>query len=171
MGSLFRELAPKDLHAHLRYIASGHLATNRAELFFGESAIGIPVVRKTFMSKRDRIGLLLRSSSLGRAALDQAFEELNRRGQALSVRRSTKLKLVSQCLPYWPVSDATYPAQAVAILRLVCAILAMNWPLNMTLVYVEPNVDGSLPGTLDRGAAWRTGRALGRITNRIIGGN
>ena len=170
MSSLFRELAPKDLHAHLRYIASGHRSIERAEFFLGEPAIVIPVLRKTFKRKPNRIGLLLRSSSLGRAALDQAFEELDSRGQLVAVRKSAKLKLVSQCMPYWPVSDSTYPAQAVAILQLVCDILAMSWPPQMTLAYVDPNVDSSLPGTLDRGATWRAGRAVGRIASHIIRG-
>ena len=170
MPSLFRKLAPKDLHAHLRYIASDHLSIDRAELYLGEPTIEIPVLRMTFKRKPDRIGLLLRSSSLGRAALDQAFEELDSRGQAVTVRRSAKLRLVSQCMPYWPVAEATYPAQAVAILRLVCDILAMSWPPQMMLAYVDSNVDGSLPGTLDRGAAWRTGRAIGRIAGQIIRG-
>jgi hypothetical protein len=170
MGSVFRNVSPEELQAHLRYVASGALPSKHATLLLGNPVIEVPVLHESFVRISDRLILALRSGSIGRSALDEFIEALRSTGQQFKVRRSAKLKLVSQCLPYWSVSDTTFPAQAVSVLRNLYDILGRTWPPSITVSYPTFDAADELPGTRDRDLAGEAGRAIGRAVGRILGG-
>ena len=170
MPDVFRELAPQDLHPHLRYIADGRLRSNRAEVLLGEHPVVIPALRFTYQRMPNRLGLLLRSSSLGRDALERALDVLQSAGHSLKVRRSAKLRLLSQCMPYWSASDPMCTVHAVAVLSSVCKILGLAWPPSIAVAYMTKELDMTLPGTLDRGSAWSIGFTVGRAVGGLLGG-
>ena len=136
----------------------------------GQPAMAIPVLRFVYKNLPDRIGLLVRTSSVGRDVLAKLVPLLESEGQVMKVRKSTRLKLISQCTPHWSVSDATYTSQAVGILRTVCQILEDPWPVDLSVRYVANQVDDSLPGVPDRGRAGNLGYSLGRMVSKLVGG-
>ena len=171
MPSIFRKLAPQDLHAHLRYFASTDTKSHQAEIVLGSPPVEFPVLLLRYRRIPHRIGLLVRVSSVGRNAMDRFFDHLQAQGGDFKVRRSAKIKLVSQITLRWQLADELYPASIVGALRTVWDILGHHWPPTVDFVYPLAQVGASLPGTLERDFAWKAGHTIGRIAGRIIGGN
>lgn len=171
MPSIFRKLAPQDLHAHLRYFASTDSKSHRAEILLGPPPVEFPVLLFRYRRLPNRIGLLIRSSSVGRGAMDKLFDHLQSEGGDFKIRRSAKLRLVSQITLRWPIADGLYPAAVVAALRKVWDILGRQWPPTIEFIYPLAHVRESLPGTLEHGLGWKVGYALGRVAGRVVGDN
>jgi hypothetical protein len=169
--TVFSELAPQDLHAHVRYVATKLPRNARVELSLNDGAVVIPIVKRAARHKNNVIRLVIRSGSVGRAALDRIVESLNAESHQLWFRKSAKLKLVSQCAPYWPVSDPALPLHVVAVLKLVCRETGHEWPPHLALHYPIYEVDETLPGRLRQDPFWRAGRAVGRAIGRLVKGS
>jgi hypothetical protein len=158
------------VHAHLRHFVESEMPSHAAEIVLDPAGVGIPIVRHAYKSKPDSLGLLIRTSSVGRDRLHKIAGHLQSKGQSLKLRRSAKLRLLSQCNVCWPVSDATYPAQAVHILQVISGVLECPWPLELSIVYEAVEVNTSLPGVMDRGKAGNLGYSLGKMIGRIVRG-
>ena|SRR5690606_30963807 len=89
MGAVFERLTPDDLHAHIRYVA-GSMPSHRAEIVLGAQGVEIPILRQTYARLPNRLGLLLRVSSLGRPALDQVVRSVQVQGIDLKLRKSAR---------------------------------------------------------------------------------
>ena len=170
MGATFRNVSPEDLQTHLRFIASGALPSQRAELLLGTPAIEVPVLHQRLQRQPDRLTIALRSGSIGRSALDEIVESIQSSGQPYKVRRSAKLKIVSQCLPYWSVTDSDFSSTVIGVLSKLWGILEREWPPEVTVTYAEFDLKESLPGVRDPDRAWEAGRAIGRAVRRILRG-
>lgn len=168
---IFRQLKPRDVHAHLRHFVQSGMASHGAKIVIAPVNVEIPIVRQIYKTKADCIGLLIRTSSVGREPLERIARLLESDGQSLKLRKSAKLKLLSQCTAFWPISEATYPAQAVDVLRKLCGALDQTWPTDIGIQYQDTHVSGLLPGVPDRGRAGNLGYALGRRLGRILGGS
>ena len=165
---IFRELQPSDLHAHIRYIVESQTVSHGAMIIMDQPPIEIPILRFTYKSLTDRIGLLFRTSSVGRTRLKKLVEYLDSQSQPMKIRKSTKLKLISQCTPYWPISETTYPAKAVHVLQAMCQIAERPWPVEFSIYYENHKMTNLLPGTPDRGRAGNAGYLLGRAVGKIM---
>ena len=170
MGAIFTDLTPKDLNAHCHYIAKKLASSDRVELTLGEAAIEIPIVKRSYKRKIDTIGLLIRSGSVGRVGLDRIVDSLKLESHDLKLRKSAKLKIVSQCTTYWPVNDVALSLHFVAVLKLICQETKLIWPPKLTLNYPVYEVDETLPGTLRLDPIWKAGHRLGRAIGRVIKG-
>jgi hypothetical protein len=163
-------LTPKDLNAHCHYIARKFAFSDRVALTLGEVAIEIPIVKRTYKRKVDSIGLLIRSGSVGRVGLDRIVDSLKLKSHDLKLRKSAKLRLISQCTPYWQVDDASLPLHFVSVLKLICQETGLEWPPKLSLNYPVYEVDETLPGTLKLDPLWKAGHSVGRAIGRIIKG-
>lgn len=170
MGALFTDLTPKDLHAHCHYIAEIIAPSERVELTMGEKSLEIPFVKRTYKRKADNIGLLIRSGSVGREGLDRIVASLKLESYDLRLRKSAKLKIVSQCTPYWAVDDESMPLHMVAVLKPICRETGHEWLPKLSLNYPVFEIDETLPGTLKIDPLWRAGRSVGRVIGRIVKG-
>ena len=170
MGAIFTDLKPKDLNAHCHYIASKFASNDRVELTLGEAAIEIPIIKRTYKRKVDSIGLLIRSGSVGRVELDRIVDSLKLESHDLKLRKSAKLKMVSQCTPFWTVDDPSLPLQFVGVLKLICQETGLEWPPKFSLNYPVYEVDETLPGTLKLDPLWKAGQSIGRVIGSIIKG-
>ena len=168
--TVFSELTPQDLHPHLRYVAAKLPGNVRVELSLNDGAVVIPIIKRAG-HKDNAVRLLIRSGSVGRAALDRIVESLKIESHSLWFRKSVKRKLVSQCAPYWPVSDPALPFHAVAVLKLVCRETGHEWPPQLALHYPILEVDETLPGRLRQDPFWRAGRTVGRTIGRLVKGS
>jgi hypothetical protein len=170
MTPIFTDVTPKDLHAHVRYISQRYHPNKRVELALGGTGVVLPIVKYTYQRKRPIVAMHIRSGSVGRGALDRIVGSLKAREQQMRLRKSAKLRLVSQCAPYWPADDVTLPRKIVSVLELVCQETATVWPATMLLAYPTLEVDETLPGTLRTDPFWRAGRAVGRVIGQFVKG-
>lgn len=162
----YHGLRPQDLQRHFI-----HLADSLPDRGFIEVACAdfvIPCQKKDYKKKETKIFIRFRVSDFGRPLLDRLFEVFSEQDYDLKVRRSAKLKLMSQFSIGLPVSD-TLPIVAVAVLRTLCDNCDITWPTKFICAYVADQFDPDLPGefTMDS-PFWRAGHTLGKVAGNIM---
>jgi hypothetical protein len=167
-GAVFENLAPHDLHAHVNYLRAILDGPTQAELFLGNSPIGIPIVKRVYKRRPSQIGLLVRSGSVGRVPMDRIVASLQSAGHDLRFRRSAKQRLVSQCTVLWAEDSVLLPNEMISALRVISTEVGEPWPPRLSLQYPRHDLDESLPGELRQTSAYRTGRAIGRFAGRVL---
>jgi hypothetical protein len=114
--------------------------------------------------------LLLRSGSVGRDALNRLHSLLISEPYELRIRRSAKLKVLSNCEVVLPITDISFPLKAVTILRKVCDELDLGWPVTFAVGYANQELQMDLPGTFsNRNIFWKAGFATGRFFGKLVG--
>ena len=165
----FEDLAPEQLHAHIRYLGTELGDRSWIEIELGSSGVVVPASKRVYKRKSPTVTLLLRTSSVGRQPLERMFETLSGESYEIRVRRSAKKKFLSQCKVVLSSGDPTYPLKAVSILRTISCHLDIEWPPNFAVGYIDQEVANGLPGKYRHNSlAWRAGYAIGRTVGEIL---
>ena len=110
-----------------------------------------------------------RVSSIGKPNLDRLYEIFIRESYDVRVRRSAKLKLMSQFSVVLPIQD-TFPIEAISVLRELCVEMNIEWSQKFSIGYAADETNSDLPGNFELAnpfwkAGYSMGKTIGKITN------
>ncbi len=157
---------PQGLHAHLRYLADA--LPHKASIEISCAGCVIPCQKEHYKTKRSAVSFRFRVSSLGRANLDHLHKQFSKEAYDTRIRRSPKLKLMSQFSLVLPITD-TFPIEGTSVFRKICDETGIDWPPDIEIGYAINQTNQELPGELIfDDPFWKAGRSLGKRLNRMV---
>ncbi len=165
----FEGLQPEQMNAHVRHLANKMSAGSRIEVEISSIGVHIPIIKREYKTKAPRLMVLIRTSDVGRPALNQLHSTLVAGNCKLWERRSAKKRILSQVGVLFSIDDNVFPLQCVSILRLVCESLGIAWPQQLAVGYTATELNRSLPGRLtSNDLGWRAAHAAGRAIGKAL---
>lgn len=82
---------------------------------------------------------------MGRENLEALYKTFSKEGYHLRLRRSPKLKLLSQFMISLPCEDTMFPVEACAVLRKICDQMNVEWPTRYNIGYPVHLINRELP--------------------------
>ena len=143
----YEDLTELDVQAHIRHCALNLAESERMELLFCGTETIVPISRRSFKKNSDQLCVLLRSGHVGREQLMELKSIFQERGHQLRLRRSAKLKLLSNVTVLLPIDDPMLPVKATKLLKSVAEQVVNPKPLTFVAGYYKIRGDiARLPG-------------------------
>ena len=161
------------IKSHLHHITTLPKSGHCAEIFLCDSKVIVPVVKKNYKTKPDKLIFLLRSGSIPRDNLKELKNIFEKQSYDITCSYTTKNKSIKRLSLPISIDDPMLPLTGVNFLKELAVQLKSSWPCEVSVGYSIGDENNDLPGKLQyrdaiAQAGYKTGIVAGRIKKIFI---